>query len=201
MSVEITTAAFRAGATIPKKYTADGEDRSPPLAWSSPPAGSKSIALICDDPDAPRGTWVHWVLFNLPGETRHLEEGVPNRQFHRHKRTAAMLRATVLALLAATICLAGCDSGKHPDDGHVNAKAKAGMAGPVPFAFVELEIKGLDIIAAKAIDWVKGIITYVMGGEEQRLELTAEQLADLKQGETATSQTADGKTVSITPKK
>jgi Raf kinase inhibitor-like YbhB/YbcL family protein len=80
MSVEITSTAFQPGATIPKKHTGDGGDRSPPLAWSNPPAGTKSFALICDDPDAPRGTWVHWVLFNLPGEARHLEEGVPTTE-------------------------------------------------------------------------------------------------------------------------
>jgi Raf kinase inhibitor-like YbhB/YbcL family protein len=77
MSIEVTSTAFRQGMTIPQQYTADGADHSPPLRWSEPPAGTKSIALICDDPDAPRGTWVHWVLFNLPSETRDLEEGVP----------------------------------------------------------------------------------------------------------------------------
>jgi Raf kinase inhibitor-like YbhB/YbcL family protein len=77
MTIEITSTAFQPGATIPKSYTGDGADQSPPLAWSNPPAEAKTFALICDDPDAPRGTWVHWVLFNLPGETRHLEEGVP----------------------------------------------------------------------------------------------------------------------------
>ena len=75
-SIEITTTAFQPGATVPKPYTGDGADRSPPLHWSEPPAGTKSLALICDDPDAPRGTWVHWVLFNLPATTRELEEGV-----------------------------------------------------------------------------------------------------------------------------
>jgi Raf kinase inhibitor-like YbhB/YbcL family protein len=77
MSIELTSAAFQPGATIPKQYTGDGADHSPPLRWSEPPAGTKSLALICDDPDAPRGTWVHWVLFNLPGQTRELAEGVP----------------------------------------------------------------------------------------------------------------------------
>jgi Raf kinase inhibitor-like YbhB/YbcL family protein len=77
MSIELTSTAFQAGATIPKPYTGDGEDRSPPLRWSEPPPGTRSLALICDDPDAPRGTWVHWVLFNLPAEARELEEGVP----------------------------------------------------------------------------------------------------------------------------
>lgn len=77
MSIEITSTAFKAETSIPKQYTGDGADQSPPLHWSEPPSGAKSIALICDDPDAPRGTWVHWVLFNLPAETRELEEGVP----------------------------------------------------------------------------------------------------------------------------
>ncbi len=77
MSLELTSTAFQQGETIPKQYTGDGVDQSPPLRWSEPPTGTKSIALICDDPDAPRGTWVHWVLFNLPPQTRQLEESVP----------------------------------------------------------------------------------------------------------------------------
>lgn len=77
MSIKITSTAFEQGMTIPKQYTGDGVDQSPPLRWSEPPVGTKSIALICDDPDAPRGTWVHWVLFNVPPQTRDLEEGVP----------------------------------------------------------------------------------------------------------------------------
>lgn len=77
MSIELTSTAFQPGTTIPKQYTGDGADRSPPIRWSEPPSGTKSIALICDDPDAPRGTWVHWVLFNLSPQTRELEEGVP----------------------------------------------------------------------------------------------------------------------------
>ena len=77
MSIDLTSTAFQQGEAIPKEYTGDGADRSPPLHWSEPPSGTKSIALICDDPDAPRGTWVHWVLFSLPPQTRELEEGVP----------------------------------------------------------------------------------------------------------------------------
>jgi Raf kinase inhibitor-like YbhB/YbcL family protein len=77
MSIEITSTAFKAGESIPKQYTGDGADKSPPLRWSELPSGTKSIALICDDPDAPRGTWVHWVLFNVPAQTRELAEGVP----------------------------------------------------------------------------------------------------------------------------
>lgn len=77
MSLQITSPAFQEGQTIPKHHTADGPDKSPALAWSGTPEGTKSFALICDDPDAPRGTWVHWVLYNLPPETRALPEGLP----------------------------------------------------------------------------------------------------------------------------
>jgi len=73
----IKSSAFDEGATIPKRYTCDGADVSPPLSWSGTPAGTKSYALICDDPDAPMGTWVHWVLWGLPPDTMALLEGVP----------------------------------------------------------------------------------------------------------------------------
>ena len=76
MPIQITSAAFEEGTTIPVKYTCDGEDISPPLAWSGVPDGTKSLVLITDDPDAPVGTWVHWVLFNLPADTNSLPEGV-----------------------------------------------------------------------------------------------------------------------------
>jgi len=66
MEIKITSSAFEEGGMIPAKYTCDGADVSPPLQWDAVPEGTRSIALICDDPDAPMGTWVHWVLFNLP---------------------------------------------------------------------------------------------------------------------------------------
>ena len=77
MSIELTSTAFQPDATIPKKYTGDGADQSPPLHWSGIPSGAKSIALICDDPDAPGCSWIHWILFNLPSQARELGEGVP----------------------------------------------------------------------------------------------------------------------------
>jgi Raf kinase inhibitor-like YbhB/YbcL family protein len=80
MAIELTSTAFTEGATIPKQHTGDGADTSPPLRWSDPPGGTRSLALVCDDPDAPRGTWVHWVLFNLPGDLRELQEGVPAQE-------------------------------------------------------------------------------------------------------------------------
>jgi len=76
-SIEVTSTAFQAGERIPVKYTCDGDDVSPPLSWSSIPAGTKSLALICDDPDAPMGTWVHWVIYNLPATATGLPENVP----------------------------------------------------------------------------------------------------------------------------
>lgn len=80
MTLKITSAAFGEGQTIPEQHTGDGADISPPLAWSDPPNGTQSFALICDDPDAPARIWVHWVLFNLPGSLRSLKEGVPARE-------------------------------------------------------------------------------------------------------------------------
>ncbi|HTY10434.1 MAG TPA: YbhB/YbcL family Raf kinase inhibitor-like protein [Bacteroidota bacterium] len=77
MNMKVSSTAFNEGETIPKKFTCDGDNISPPLEWSGIPGGTKSIALIADDPDAPRGTWVHWVLFNLPADTKGLSENVP----------------------------------------------------------------------------------------------------------------------------
>jgi hypothetical protein len=74
---ELTSPAFPAGGTIPRRYTCDGQDVSPPLQWRDPPADTQSFALIMDDPDAPGGTWVHWVLYSLPAAARGLPEGVP----------------------------------------------------------------------------------------------------------------------------
>jgi hypothetical protein len=77
--MRVQSPAFAEGGRIPRSYTCDGKDVSPPLSWSGVPEGAKSLALICDDPDAPGKTWVHWVLFNLPPGTRGLPEGVPAR--------------------------------------------------------------------------------------------------------------------------
>ncbi|MDH7485501.1 MAG: YbhB/YbcL family Raf kinase inhibitor-like protein [Anaerolineae bacterium] len=76
MAFELTSTAFVQGKPIPRKYTCDGQDISPPLSWGDPPAGTRSLALIADDPDAPAGTWVHWVLYNLPATSRGLPEAV-----------------------------------------------------------------------------------------------------------------------------
>ena len=77
MAFELTSSAFKAGDTIPRKHSCDGGDVSPLLSWTEPPAGTTTLALIADDPDAPAGTWVHWVLYDLPATTRGLPEGVP----------------------------------------------------------------------------------------------------------------------------
>lgn len=80
MAIRITSSAFTEGGMIPRQYTCDGEDISPPLAWTGFPEGTKSLALICDDPDAPVGTWVHWVLFNIPPSTKDLPASVPPKE-------------------------------------------------------------------------------------------------------------------------
>ena len=74
--MELTSPAFNEGAMIPDKYTCDGADVSPPLKWGELPAGTKSLALICDDPDAPVGTWVHWVYYDIPADRQGLPEKV-----------------------------------------------------------------------------------------------------------------------------
>ncbi|MFC1677546.1 YbhB/YbcL family Raf kinase inhibitor-like protein [Planctomycetota bacterium] len=77
MDIKISSSAFTEGGMIPSKYTCDGKDMSPALSWQGVPQETKSIALICDDPDAPMGTFVHWVLFNLPADTTQLPENYP----------------------------------------------------------------------------------------------------------------------------
>ena len=76
-SMQISSNAFHEGAPIPKEYTADGKNVSPPIHWTGAPDSTKSFALVCEDPDAPRGIWTHWVLFNVPPETHELHEGMP----------------------------------------------------------------------------------------------------------------------------
>jgi Raf kinase inhibitor-like YbhB/YbcL family protein len=78
MSISLTSSAFQPGQDIPADYTCKGRDISPALSWGEPPAGTQSLALIMDDPDAPMGTWVHWVIFNIPAASRGLAEGVPS---------------------------------------------------------------------------------------------------------------------------
>lgn len=77
VKLEIKSSAFSANGYIPKKHSCEGEDVSPNLSWSAAPNGTKSLAMIMDDPDAPPGTWVHWVLYDLPADLKGLNEGVP----------------------------------------------------------------------------------------------------------------------------
>jgi len=76
-TLEVLSPAFKHKSNIPVKYTCDGENISPPIRWSGAPEGTKSFALICDDPDAPMGTFVHWVIFNIPADSTELEEALP----------------------------------------------------------------------------------------------------------------------------
>ncbi len=74
--MHITSPAFENGTPIPARHTCDGENVSPPLAWTDLPAEAKFLTLICDDPDAPMGVWDHWLLFNLPAAHEGLEEHI-----------------------------------------------------------------------------------------------------------------------------
>ena len=78
LTIKLTSDAFAEGTDIPEQFTCDGDDVSPALAWSGVPRGTQSIALIADDPDAPGGTWVHWVLFGVPRNASELEEAMPS---------------------------------------------------------------------------------------------------------------------------
>ena len=80
MSIQIISTAFTEGGMIPKIYTCEGKDISPPLTWSNLPDGTKSIALINDDPDAPMGTWVYWVVYNIPSSETGLKGGIPSEK-------------------------------------------------------------------------------------------------------------------------
>lgn len=80
MAFELKSDVFVQNSPIPQKYTGEGENISPPLSWSNYPASTKSFALICDDPDAPMGTWVHWVIYNIPLLASELKEGIPSRE-------------------------------------------------------------------------------------------------------------------------
>jgi len=77
MSLTLTSTAFAQGERIPKRYTCEGEDLSPPLSWTGAPDGTRSFVLLCDDPDAPMGTWHHWAVYNIPPEVTELAEGYP----------------------------------------------------------------------------------------------------------------------------
>ena len=77
VEIKLTSAAFKDGEPIPRAYTCDGANISPPLEWSGVPKSAKTIVIVCDDPDAPGGTWVHWVLYNLPADNIGVVENLP----------------------------------------------------------------------------------------------------------------------------
>ncbi len=78
--MKVESQAFREGEVIPIKYTCEGEDLSPPISWSEVPAGTKSFVLIMDDPDAPIGTFTHWIVYDIPPDIRSLREGIPKSE-------------------------------------------------------------------------------------------------------------------------
>ena len=80
MALELKSSAFDNNGEIPRKYSCEGKDLSPGLEWSGAPANTLSFALICDDPDAPMGTWVHWVVYDIPADAKGFDEGVPRSE-------------------------------------------------------------------------------------------------------------------------
>ncbi|MEM4260942.1 MAG: YbhB/YbcL family Raf kinase inhibitor-like protein [Candidatus Woesearchaeota archaeon] len=80
MTIELKSNSFKNGGMIPKQFTCDGKNVSPQLSWSKFPEGTKSFALICEDPDAPVGIWVHWVIYNIPHNVNELQEGFPTQK-------------------------------------------------------------------------------------------------------------------------
>lgn len=80
MKISVLSSAFTEGGMIPRQFTCDGANISPAISWSTLPEGTKSIAIIADDPDAPAGTWVHWLLYNLPPDLKGLPENIPAKE-------------------------------------------------------------------------------------------------------------------------
>ncbi|MET0618635.1 MAG: YbhB/YbcL family Raf kinase inhibitor-like protein [Thermoanaerobaculia bacterium] len=80
--MRLESASFREGEPIPKEHSRDGADSHPALAWSGAPRGTRSFALICDDPDAPRGRWVHWILYDVPASAAALPAGISKAERH-----------------------------------------------------------------------------------------------------------------------
>ncbi|MDQ1265648.1 MAG: hypothetical protein QG635_799 [Bacteroidota bacterium] len=80
VDIKLKSKAFAEGEMIPKKYSCDGKNISPELSWSGIPAGAKSIAIVCDDPDAPSGEFVHWVIYNIPASATKLEKAIPTKK-------------------------------------------------------------------------------------------------------------------------
>ncbi len=80
MTIQLTSPAFAEGQPIPAKYTCDGANVSPALAWRGVPGGACNLVLLCDDPDAPAGTWLHWLLYDLDASFSSLPEGVPAQE-------------------------------------------------------------------------------------------------------------------------
>lgn len=80
MALTLSSSAFTANSNIPKTYTCDGKDLSPPLQWKDAPNSTQSFALIMDDPDAPPGTWVHWIIYGIPAKENQLPEGIEKKE-------------------------------------------------------------------------------------------------------------------------
>ena len=90
VTFRIESSAFKNGRNIPEKYSCDGKNISPPLIWKDAPEGSRSFAIICDDPDASLMTWTHWVVYNIPSTMDTLQEGIPKTETLANGTTQGM---------------------------------------------------------------------------------------------------------------
>jgi Raf kinase inhibitor-like YbhB/YbcL family protein len=117
LTIALGSPAFPEAALIPRANTCDGSDRSPPLEWSGVPTTAKTLALICEDPDAPLGTWSHWVMIDLPPNADRLPEGIPPQE---------------------TVTIPGTEGAQSPSPGVATARqgrndfGKIGYGGPCP---------------------------------------------------------------------
>lgn len=137
-TITMTSSAFAAGAKIPAKYTCDGESLSPPLQWDAPPSGTQSLALIVDDPDAPSGTFVHWVIYGLPPALRALPEGVSTDE----RPATGGLNGT-------------------------NGAGKLGYTGPCPPSGVHryfFRLYAVDVKLDSTVGWTKDELLQAMNG-------------------------------------
>lgn len=110
-ALTVTSPAFANGSPIPQKYACQGDDLSPALAFSAPPAGAKSLALLVDDPDAPGGTWTHWIVYNLPAIQRSFRRAHRGRKASRRSFPRARCKARTAstgAITAVPAHLRGC---------------------------------------------------------------------------------------------
>ena len=149
MAIEVTSTAFAHGQPIPKQYSGEGADVSPPISWSGLPEGTQELVLICDDPDAPTAEpWVHWVIYKIPITLTELPEGIERRA--RLKQPAGVLQGkqcTAYPAVGPDVTIAGGEYQAIPvDKAHVDGNLVTAPAWP---AHPDWLAKFLTVLGAK----------------------------------------------------